>query len=401
MTESNNGIAESKELRNSVLPAEAYYCPRWFALEQQHIFSRHWLCAGFTEDLTKPGDFLTVQAGGDNLLVVLDNEHQLQAFHNICRHRGTRLKEGSGHCGRAITCPYHDWTWDLAGNLKGIPSKRDEFPVTNLADWPLKKASVAIWRGMIWVNPQPDAGDIQQWFEPIEPWLGPHDPQALVESADDLYDNVIQANWKIVVENYIDHYHLAHLHAGTLNMYDHKQAVYGFHGAHFGFFEPLEAGYASKLSEASPLPLISAVDKDSPGAWVPMLFPGIGLAESESSWSVFVIIPLSPTSSRVIVRTKVEPASNWQYMMQMARSSSFWYRRVRPKSTQLEASHPLGTADFMQEDVYICEQLQKSVTSSHFEPGPSAQNSEAPVRQHQQLIRSLIYPHWSANTRSG
>ncbi|MEM7535553.1 MAG: aromatic ring-hydroxylating dioxygenase subunit alpha, partial [Chloroflexota bacterium] len=192
------------------LPVEAYTSQAWFDQEQELIFSTVWQYAGFAEDITEPGQFISVQAGLNNIFIVMGRDRRLRAFHNICRHRGTQLLRAVGKTQRAITCPYHDWTYDLEGNLISIPEEEKEFPNIDKSCLGLKPASVDRWRGMLWVHPDPGAGSIMGWFGEVEPYLGPHQVDNLVEYPEAKTTKDIQANWKIVVENYIDVYHLAH-----------------------------------------------------------------------------------------------------------------------------------------------------------------------------------------------
>lgn len=379
-------------LKNDVLPIAAYTDKQWFDLEMRHIFSATWAYAGLVEDLAQPGQFKTVQAGLNSIVIVMGRDYRLRAFHNICRHKGTQLLRAEGTVKKAITCPYHDWTYDLEGELISVPKMNAEFANLDKSCLGLKRASVDVWRGMIWVHPEADAVAVSQWFGDVEPHLGAHQPEKLVEAADYKVVEDIAANWKIVVENYIDHYHLAQLHSGTLNMYDHAKAEFGFIGPHFAFWEPLDSEYAANLEKNASMPLIDHLSADQLGASVPMLFPGIGLGESETSWSVFHITPIAVDRTRVEVRTKVMPASDWQFAKYGARSSKFWQKRIGPKYPSLDASHPLGSADFMQEDIYVCEQQQKSYQSPYFELGPSAQHGESPIRDHQQVVWQYLKP---------
>ena len=146
-----------------VLPVEAYTSEDWFHREQAAIFSKVWYYAGLAEDITEPGAYISVQAGLNNIFIVMDAERQLRAFHNICRHRGTQLLRAVGKTPKAITCPYHDWTYDLRGNLIAVPEAATEFPALDKSCLSLKPASVARWRGMLWVHPEPDAVSITDW----------------------------------------------------------------------------------------------------------------------------------------------------------------------------------------------------------------------------------------------
>ena len=246
-------------LKNDILPLEAYTDQAWFDLEMRHIFSTTWAYAGFIEDLSEPGQFKNVQAGLNNIIIVMGRDYRLRAFHNMCRHKGTQLLRAEGKVKKAITCPYHDWTYDLEGELISVPKMATEFADLDKSCLGLKRASVDCWRGMIWVHPDPAAPSVSQWFGEVAPYLGAHQPEKLVEAKDDIVVENIRANWKIVVENYIDHYHLAQLHSGTLNMYDHANAEFGFVGPHFAFWEPLDPEYAENLSKKASMPLIDHV----------------------------------------------------------------------------------------------------------------------------------------------
>ena len=212
------------ERKMPVLPVDAYTSQEWFDREQRVIFSRVWRFAGFAEDITEPGQFISVQAGLNNIFIVMGRDRRLRAFHNICRHRGTQLLRAVGKAQRAITCPYHDWTYNLEGELVSVPEADKEFSGLDKTCLGLKPASVDLWRSMLFVHPDPQAGSIMDWFGEIEPELGPHRVEELIEYPDAATSYEIKANWKIVVENYIDVYHLAHLHSGTLAMYDHANA---------------------------------------------------------------------------------------------------------------------------------------------------------------------------------
>ncbi len=369
------------------LPVEAYTSQDWFDREQERIFSRLWRYAGFVEDVAEPGQYITVQAGLNPILVVMGHDGLLRAFHNLCRHRGTQLLRAVGKTKKAIRCPYHDWTYSLDGELVSIPDEGAEFGPVDKSCLGLKRASVATWRGMLFVHPDPDAGPIGDWFGEVEPRLGPHQVGELVEYDGGRTSYEVRANWKVVVENYIDVYHLSHLHSGTLAMYDHAKAEYGFVGPHFVFHEPLSEDYAANIKTNSPTPLI--LPEDGLGAWVPMLFPGVGLVESESDWATFIVTPLAPDRTRVENRVRVKDASSWEFVKQGWRSYAYWKRQVRPKHDTGDPDDPLASADFTAEDIYACEQQQKAMLSPQFEAGPAARG-ETPVLEHQQVVLDYL-----------
>ncbi len=373
------------------LPVEAYTSQEWFHREQRNIFSNTWRYAGFMEDVSEPGQYISVQAGLNNIFIVMGRDRRLRAFHNICRHRGTQLIRAVGKAQKALTCPYHDWTYDLEGNLISVPEEDREFQGIDKSCLGLKPASVDIWKSMLFVHPDPNAGSIMDWFGDIDTQVGPHLPEELPEYEEARSSYEIKANWKIVVENYIDVYHLSHLHSGTLQMYDHAKAEYNFVGPHYIFWEPPVPEYAKDQDKKLTAPRV--IPKDMNGAWVPMLFPGIGIGAAEDGWNVFIIEPLAPDLTRVINRSRVANASDWEFSKQAMRSGSFWANfglsgKYEATDTSSE-DDPMTSGDFTAEDIYACEQQQKSLYSPHYEVGPAAKG-ESPVLDHQKVVLNWL-----------
>lgn len=394
-----------KKAMMHALPAEAYTSKEWFDLEMKYIFSTTWQFAGFVEDIVNQGDYISVQAGLNNIFIVKGRDNRLRAFHNMCRHRGTQLLRAVGKAQKAITCPYHDWTYDLEGKLVSIPKKEEEFP--DLCDKELHEcglnlhqASVDIFKGMLFVHPDKDAPSIMEFFGEVEPYLGPHVVEELVEYSENenepFYAKEIKANWKIIVENYIDHYHLAHLHEGTLDMYDHANAEFGWKGPHYWFYEPLQPDYLADIDNAAPQPLIKSVPREQIGAYVPWLFPNIGLGENEAAWSTFHTIPLAPDRTLVVIRSKMENASEWEYTKQYTKSmmSKVWqHYGNKGKYEGDPETDPMASGDFMAEDVYACEQQQKSLSSPMFSVGARAKRGEYAVLRFQEEVKKWMETH--------
>lgn len=381
-----------------ILPVEAYTSQNWFEEEQRKIFGNSWQFAGLIEDIQDAGDYIAVQCGSQNIVIVKGRDQRLRAFHNLCRHRGTQLLRAVGKKQKAISCPYHDWTYDLNGQLISVPEKDKEFPDLELDKICLHKASVDIWRGMLWVHPSPDAQSIIKWFDGCWEHLGPHDPNRLIEYPDTYYEKIIQANWKIVAENYIDVYHLSHLHSNTLQMYDHSKAKYGFVGDHYMFWEPLSPDYKDNLDTLIPTKRIQEMTDEYLGAYVPWLFPNLGLSEGEGSWNIFHAIPLAPDKTKVIVRSKLEPMTNWEYTKQQMKSNMSWHgimggKTKYGKDPDSNSEDPMDWNDFMEEDVYVCEQQQKSLYNPLFNVTETAKHGESTVRNFQKIIQ-----RWMGNT---
>ena len=177
--------------------------------ERARVFARSWQYGGRAADVAEPGSFLTTDAGGIPLLVVRDKTGELRAFLNVCRHRGAVLTEGFGRR-ETIQCHYHAWTYDLDGSLRAAPRSERE-PGFVRDDWPLLPASADTWGPFIFVNPDPAAGRLAEHLGDLPEILARElDLDTIAFHSRVAFD--ARANWKIVVENFLECYHCATAH---------------------------------------------------------------------------------------------------------------------------------------------------------------------------------------------
>jgi glycine betaine catabolism A len=201
----------------ATLSGGLYTDEKVFALEQQRIFESMWFCVARAGDLPKPGAFRTVQVGRESVIVSRARDGSMRAFLNVCRHRGARLcTEESGEVRRAFQCAYHAWTYDLEGKLIAAPNLT-KMPDVDRVEYGLVNVHVREWIGYVWVC----LADEPPSFE--EDVLG-----AVVTRLGDLasIDNYgienlqvgrrivydVKANWKLIVENFMECYHCATIH---------------------------------------------------------------------------------------------------------------------------------------------------------------------------------------------
>ena len=119
----------------SGLPGWAYHSPALFDIEQQALFRTHWQLAGHVGDLPEPGDFITFDIGPERALILRGHDREIRAFHNLCRHRGTRVVGAErGRCNKAVICPFHGWAYNLDGSLRGV-AERGSFPPLDRREW--------------------------------------------------------------------------------------------------------------------------------------------------------------------------------------------------------------------------------------------------------------------------
>jgi glycine betaine catabolism A len=201
----------------TTLPGRYFWDPDVFAREQAAIFGRLWTCVARADDAPNPGDVLTIDLAGESVLVVRGRDGALRAFLNVCRHRGARLcLEPCGHVGAVIQCPYHAWSYGLDGRLLGAPNiARDETLDRDALG--LLPVALEVWEGLVWLNladdPPPLADQLHpallERFGELEKF-GRYGVGGLVSGR--RIDYEVAANWKLVVENFMECYHCAPVH---------------------------------------------------------------------------------------------------------------------------------------------------------------------------------------------
>src|SRR5438874_3366812 len=204
------------------LPQKYFVSPEVFAQEQKKIFAKQWLLVGHQSLVAKPGDYFLAQVAGESLIVVRDQTSQVRGFYNVCRHRGTRLKEDACGHASAIQCPYHAWTYGLDGRLIGAPHM-DEVPGFDKAEYSLNAVNLALWEGFIFINLDEDAMPLQEWFAPLNAKFSHWNMSILRPAKRIEYD--VRANWKLMFENYSECYHCPGVHPmlAKVSPYDSAQ----------------------------------------------------------------------------------------------------------------------------------------------------------------------------------
>lgn len=198
--------------RAHAMPKSVYTSPDFLALEQRHIFAKEWLCAGRAEALPDPGDYLTMTISGEPVIVLRDRDGEIRALSNVCRHRMSTLLTGRGHT-RAIVCPYHAWTYNLDGTLRGAPAMtlNETFCRESVA---LPAIRCEVWLGWIMVTLNPEAPPPSEVLAGVERLVGHLHMERYTEAFRETFRWA--TNWKVLAENFMESYHLPVCHAGTI-----------------------------------------------------------------------------------------------------------------------------------------------------------------------------------------
>jgi len=192
-------------------PPQIYTSPEFLELELDEIFNHEWFCVGRIDDFKEHGDYLTMKIGRDPVVILRDRDGVLRAMSNICRHRMSTLLEGSGNLKGRITCPYHAWTYNLDGRLIGAAHMRDNFDKKEVC---LPQFQVEVWNGWVYVSLDPDATPLASRLGPLTEQLKSYNVSEYTTlfRAEEIWDT----NWKILVQNFTEGYHLFVAHAKTI-----------------------------------------------------------------------------------------------------------------------------------------------------------------------------------------
>ncbi len=221
MTYQDSRLDPAAELRSNVarpfaeakaMPRSVYTSKDFCEQEIESIFRREWVCVGRGDGLRKPGDYITYELAGQPIMVLRDSEGKLRAQSNVCLHRMSTLLEGEGSA-RAITCPYHGWTYNLDGSLRGAPAMMHNEGFCK-SGYQLPQIRCEEWLGWIMINLDPDAEPISGQLAEVENLVGDFGMEDYAQSFRE--EHLWNTNWKVLAENFMESYHLPVCHGATI-----------------------------------------------------------------------------------------------------------------------------------------------------------------------------------------
>ena len=207
------------------LPAWTYRNAELLELEYQRLILGTWQVACHMNDVPEPGDYTTLELMRDSILVLRGADGVLRAFHNVCRHRGARLVDGPGKSRSRLVCPYDGWAYRLDGGLAGVPSEKT-FPGLDKTCFGLNQVELEILLGFVFVRVAGEGPSLKEkwgdYTKPIEPYK-PEEMVALTDVVEQEWD----ADWKTVVDNNQENYHIPLGHPGYYRMLDNNMVGFG------------------------------------------------------------------------------------------------------------------------------------------------------------------------------
>jgi Rieske 2Fe-2S family protein len=321
-------------------------------LETGRIFQRCWLCIGSGARVAEPGSWFRVEIEGESLIVTRDREGALHVFYNVCRHRGTRLcSEECGKFGKYVVCPYHAWSYALDGSLAAAPHM-DGVPSFDREELGLNKIAFVEWEGQILVNfaedPEPFEEALAPLVEKFTRWQLP-DLRPVHRT---VYE--IDANWKLILQNYSECYHCPSLHPQLNKLTPYRDASNDLtEGRVLGGPMHLSKGHESMtMSGKSCGASLGDLEGDElRDVHYYVIFPNMFLSLMPDYVLVHRIFRLGPTRSRVECE---------------------WF--FRPEAIEAEGFDPSDSIEFWdttnRQDWAISEESQLGIGSRAYRPGP-------------------------------
>jgi Rieske 2Fe-2S family protein len=359
---------------HTTLPRRFYADPDHYRRELERFYFNRWICAGRADQIPNAGDYFARSLADESVIVSRDENGDIQALFNVCRHRGTRLCERpDGHLPLRIQCPYHAWTYDLQGRLLAAPHMPADFC---REDYPLHRAGCEIWDGHIFVylgvsvSPLPALPAL-----PARPAL-PALPALRDQLADlpqrfagyhmaDLrlgrrivYD--VKANWKLIVLNYSECLHCPHLHP-ALNKLHHYLAAENvsptpsYCGGAMGFRPGVETMTIDGARRRDFLPGLNESQRQRVEYYA--IYPNLLLTLHPDYMMTHTLWPRAHDRTEIVCEWHFHPDEMAKPGFQADDAIEFWDRTNR-------------------EDWWISEQSQAGITSRVYQPGPYSTREE-------------------------
>ncbi len=239
------------------LPSYIYTDPAVYEIEKERIFYKSWQYVGHKSLFQNPGDYVTIRICDQHVFVMMGGDGVLRAFYNVCQHRAHELlPEGIGNVRSVIVCPYHAWTFEREGNLRGAPRSENR-PGFNKADYSLKQVNLEMFLDCAFVNLDPDAEPLSKTAADLEADVREKVPfysDLKTPREGGLGETYIKAGWKVVVDNYVECYHCDHAHpdfADLICMDTYQHDTFGLWARQLGL-DIKEDNSAYKLDGSEP-----------------------------------------------------------------------------------------------------------------------------------------------------
>jgi Phenylpropionate dioxygenase and related ring-hydroxylating dioxygenases, large terminal subunit len=344
------------------LPQQYFVSDEIFRREQEQIFSKHWVLVGHQSQIARDGDYVVTEVNRESLIVIRDRNGRVHGFFNVCRHRGTRLKEDACGHASAIQCPYHAWTYGLDGRLLGAPHM-DEVPGFDKADYSLRPVNLELWEGFIFINLDGNAMPLEEWFAPLNGKFSHWNISILRPAKRIEYD--VRANWKLMFENYSECYHCPGVHPmlAKVSPYDSAENDLS-EGPFLGGFMKINKGAGLTMSgKACAVKIDHEQEHEQEQenlVFYYSIFPNMLLSLHPEYVMVHQLWPKSPEQTLIVCDWFFHPDAFNRPDFKPDDAIEFWDMTNK-------------------QDWHVCELSQQGIASRAYEPGPYSSRESIPA----------------------
>jgi phenylpropionate dioxygenase-like ring-hydroxylating dioxygenase large terminal subunit len=297
--------AEAAPRLPETLPGWTYHSGEFLELEKRHLLLTNWQLVCHVSEVKQAGDFATLDFMGERAFVIRGEDGTLRAFHNVCRHRAAAVVRGeTGSCQHAIRCFYHGWTYGFDGRLKAVPSESG-FPGLDKSRLGLKPLDLEICLGFVFVRFSGSGPSVAERLAPYHRELAAY-RSAEMEPLHRRWQVDLCVNWKNVMDNYLEGYHVPVGHPGLFRLFGNSYEVETREGdvcRAVGRLREKESGNWSERHYQRLLPQIEHLSEELRASWrYYTLLPNLSFDVYPEMMDYFQVIPLSPERTRLRVR---------------------------------------------------------------------------------------------------
>ena len=355
------------------MPAWVYNNAEMTRLELERILRPSWQLVCHVSSIPNPGDFITFDLGSDSVIVIRDRQSAVRAFYNVCRHRGTRIADGSGSCAATITCPYHGWSYRFDGTLLSTPM-RDSFPSLDREALSLKPVRMDIAFGFVYICLAGDPPPVTQNWGPFLQELAPYRFEDAVPLGPVYYEHW-DADWKVAMDNYLESYHVPIGHPGLSRMftpdYEDCASSPGIGRGISWMHEEPSPRWSERLYQKLARSVTTHLPEPQRRSWgFYSVLPNLGIEVLPDKIGFFQVLPRGP--GKCSIRGAMFGLPDARREMRIMRYLSDRINRA-----------------VNSEDSWLCHRLQRGIASSAYEPGPLSSLERWTVEFHD-LIRKRI-----------
>ena len=308
----DDSISISEGVGNDMLSAWTYTSNELHELEMSELFRREWMLAGHISDAPMPGDYLTLEVGPERVLVVRDDKETLRAFHNVCRHRGSRVvPKSQGNCGHVMRCPFHGWTYSLDGRLKSVP-RLQTFENLEVSEHGLVPLELEVWQGLIFIRFEPGGEPVAKQLHAIEERVVSYRLADMI-SLGEASVSEVRYNWKFFHDVDNEGYHVPSAHPALQELYgrSYRDDFIGNIPVSTGTVDDQPASAWSVARYKSLLPDMAHLPKEARRLWLYFgIFPNAIIYFYPEKAGYYMSLPCGPDQTRVVSREYGLPSNS-------------------------------------------------------------------------------------------